>query len=78
MTSHVRRLLPLFLVLALFLPGPAEAQSGLPEAGALASQSLRGYNHMFLAYFIAWAVILGWIVSIARRLGRVEKALKDG
>jgi CcmD family protein len=33
---------------------------------------------MFLAYFIAWAVILGWIVSIARRLGRVEKALKDG
>ena len=78
MTLHVRRLLPLFLILAFLHPVFAEAQSGLPEAGALASQNLRGYTHMFLAYFIAWAVILGWIVSIARRLGRVEKALKDG
>jgi CcmD family protein len=31
---------------------------------------------MFIAYFIAWALVLGWVVSIARRLGRVEKALR--
>jgi CcmD family protein len=30
---------------------------------------------MFIAYFIAWAIIFGWILSIARRLGKVEKAL---
>jgi CcmD family protein len=70
-------MLPLLLVLAVLLPGFAEAQSGLPDANALASQNLRGYNHMFIAYFIAWALILGWVVSIARRLGRVERALKE-
>ena len=69
-----------FLGLALFLvllPGLAHAQGGLPDPEALGRQSLRGYTHMFIAYFIAWAVILGWVVSIARRLGRVERALKD-
>ncbi len=53
------------------------AQGGLADPQAIASQNLRGYNHMFIAYFIAWAIILGWVVSIARRLGRVEEALKD-
>jgi len=77
MTTRICRSLLLFLVLAPLLPGLAEAQSGLPDASALASQNLRGYNHMFIAYFIAWAMILGWVVSIARRLGRVEKALKS-
>jgi len=66
--------LAFFLV---FLPGLAHAQGGLPDPEALASQSLRGYTHMFIAYFIAWALIFGWVVSIARRLGRVEKALKE-
>lgn len=32
---------------------------------------------MFIAYAIAWIMVLGWVISIARRLGRVEKALKD-
>jgi hypothetical protein len=78
MTTNLRRSLLLLLVLAFLLPGLAEAQSGLPDTSALASQNLRGYTHMFIAYFIAWGMILGWVVSIARRLGRVEKALKNG
>ncbi len=60
---------------ALLLPETLTGQPGSAEA--LASQNLRGYNHMFIAYFIAWALILGWVISIARRLGRVEKALKE-
>jgi CcmD family protein len=32
---------------------------------------------MFIAYFIAWAIIFGWVVSIARRLRRLEKALRE-
>lgn len=69
------------LVVALFglliLPGAILAQGGLADPEAIASQNLRGYDHMFIAYFIAWAIILGWVVSIARRLGRVEKALNE-
>ena len=66
------------LGLILFLiPSVGLAQSGLPEPGAMASQNLRGYTHMFIAYFIAWILILGWIVSIARRLGKLQKSLEE-
>lgn len=47
---------------------------GMSEA--IAGQNLRGYTHMFIAYAIAWLVVVGWIISIARRLGRVEKELR--
>ena len=76
----MKKITGLFLALTLlvaFLPEAVQAQSGLPDPNALASQSLRGYTHMFIAYFIAWGLILGWVVSIFRRLGRVEMALKD-
>ena len=74
-----RRTLWLLAILAILLGFPVmvAAQSGLPEAGSLGAQSLRGYYHVFIAYFIAWAIIFGWIVSIARRLGRVQKALEE-
>lgn len=78
MTTTAIRSLLLLLAFALLLPGLAEAQSGLPDPDALASQNLRGYTHMFIAYFITWGMIFGWVVSIARRLGRVEEALKNG
>lgn len=63
--------------MAVLLPGVLHAQGGLPDPDALASQTLRGYTHMFIAYAIAWVLIFGWIISIARRLGRIEKALKE-
>ena len=64
-------------LLVVLVPGMAHAQGGLPDPNALASQNLRGYTHMFIAYFIAWFIIFGWVISIARRLARVEKALKQ-
>ena len=70
-------LLIVFCIALVFVPAALSGQGGLADPQAIASQSLRGYNHMFIAYFIAWAIILGWVVSIARRLGRVEKALED-
>jgi len=76
MSTIIRVVFVLFF-LAVFLPEVGHAQGGLPDPEALAGQNLRGYTHMFIAYFIAWAMILGWVVSIARRLGRVEKALKE-
>ena len=67
----------LFLATVFLLaPGALEAQGGMPAAQGLAGHSLRGYTPMFIAYAIAWALILGWVVSIFRRLGRVERALK--
>lgn len=56
---------------------------GLPDALAAQAEAMgrqqlgRPYWHVFLAYAIGWALILGWIVSIARRLGRVERRLQD-
>jgi len=69
-------LILLFLSLVTAFPEPGLAQ-GMADAGTLASQSLRGYTHMFIAYAIAWLLVVGWVVSIARRLGRIEKALND-
>jgi len=76
------------IALSLALVVPAEAvvpggsmaeviQGGLADPQALAGQNLRGYTHMFIAYFIAWAIIFGWVISIARRLRRLEKALRE-
>jgi CcmD family protein len=75
----ITRMLLFALSLLLILAGPDAlgAQAGLPDPNALASQNLTGYTHMFLAYAIAWALILGWIVSIGRRMGRVQRELED-
>jgi CcmD family protein len=61
----------------LLIPAVVSGQSVLPDPQAIASQSLRGYTHMFIAYALTWALIFGWVVSIARRLGRLERALED-
>lgn len=54
---------------------PADA---LAQATELGRQTLgRAYWHVFVAYAIAWLLIGGWIVSIARRLARVERRLRD-
>lgn len=44
----------------------------------LASQSLRGYGHVFVAYALAWVLVLGWLVSVFRRLGRLDRELNGG
>ena len=73
---RIRYALVFAVVAVLLLPGLGFAQ-GMADADAIASQNLRGYTHMFIAYAIAWAVVVGWVISIARRLGRVEEALKE-
>lgn len=76
MKNRTATVMALAALLLLALPGALFPQ-GMADAGAIASQSLRGYTHMFIAYAIAWALVVGWVVSIALRLGRVERALKD-
>ena len=66
------------VVLAATLPVLVAAGSLVAQdpAGGLGGQSLRPYTHVFIAYAIAWLVVLGWTWSIARRLGKVDRRLQ--
>ena len=54
-----------------------QASPGWAQAGtALGQQTLgRAYWHVFAAYAIVWLLVLGWVISIVRRLRRVEERL---
>ena len=66
----------LLALAALSLPSLASA-AAQTDAATLGAQSLRPYWHVFVAYALAWLLIFGWVVSIARRLARIERRL-DG
>lgn len=51
---------------------PDTAGQGVPGSGLG-----RPYWHVFAAYAVAWVLVFGWVVSIARRLARIEKRLED-
>lgn len=48
------------------------AQAPSPAA---ASPQMRHFWHVFAAYAIAWVLVFGWAVAIARRIRRVERML---
>lgn len=62
------------LPVALLAGGLAGAQA---ESGALGTQSLRPFAHVFIAYALAWLLVIGWTWSISRRLGKVERSLES-
>lgn len=64
------RLVSTLVAASLLAPGLSWAQ----QTG-LASQSLRGYWHVFIAYALAWVLVFGWLVSVFRRLGRLDRDL---
>jgi len=69
----VAAVLAMILLLAIDATGLA-AQQG--PGASLGQQSLRPYAHVFWAYGLAWALVLGWVVSISRRWSRVEDDLE--
>jgi CcmD family protein len=62
-----------FVLGVLLLPASTLwAQAGTP----LGQQTLgRGYWHVFAAYAVVWILVLVWVISIVRRLRRVEERL---
>lgn len=56
------------VLVVLVPPGDLLAQAAGPP-------SFRPFWHVFVAYAIAWLLLLGWLISIARRLGRVEERM---
>jgi CcmD family protein len=62
----------LVLWVLLLQASPVWAQAGT----ALGQQTLgRAYWHVFAAYAVLWILVLGWVISIVRRLRRVEERL---
>lgn len=63
-----------FLVTVLLLIAAPLLAQGNPDE--MAQQTLgRPYLNVFVGYAAAWILVGGWVVSIARRLARVEKRL---
>ena len=56
----------------------SDAQAA-PPAGELlvAPRSGRAYSHVFLAFGIAWALMLGFVVVLGRRFAAVERDLSQ-
>lgn len=61
--SALLRVVGTLCVLFLVAYGPLSAQ--------VVGGTLRPYWHVFIAYAVAWIVVVGWLIQIARRLGRV-------
>lgn len=64
------------VALLVFVALPAVAQDALPGT-QVAQQSLRPYVHVFLAYAVAIVLVLGWVISISKRLKDVEARLEE-
>ena len=58
------------LAASLAFSAPLIAQVGTE---VLAQQSLRPYWYVFIAYALAWLLLLGWMFSIGRRMGGLEE-----
>ncbi|MBT4436258.1 MAG: CcmD family protein, partial [Gemmatimonadales bacterium] len=41
------------------------------------AQSLKPYWHVFIAYSVVILAVLGWVISMSRRLARLEAQLSD-
>ena len=68
----------LTLVAVLLTVGGAAAQEATELAASrIGQQTLRPYWHVFIAYAVTIALILGWVVSIGRRLARIEAQLSE-
>ena len=73
MTSRLAKLLPSILPCLLLAlgAGALAAQGG----GAAGVGGLRAYWHVFIAYAIVILLVLGWVISIGRRLKDIQDRL---
>ena len=54
---------------------PAPASSGLPPV-APPPRTLRAYWHVFIAFAVAWGLLFGYAILLARKGGALERQLK--
>jgi CcmD family protein len=77
MTKVVSGLFLLVLALGAMTALGAQEMANLPQGTPLAEQSLRPYWHVFIAYAVAILAVLGWVISMARRLASLEARLGE-
>lgn len=63
----------LALSILVLIVAPSEVWAQDAGAGA---REMRHFWHVFIAFALAWIVIFGWIVSIVRKLRRLEDRLQ--
>lgn len=51
--------------------------SALLAQGTGSVPTMRPYWHVFIAYAAVWLIILGWVISISRRLARLERSVGE-
>ena len=73
---HMYRPRPGIVLLAALAASLASTAPLVAQVGTevLAQQSLRPYWYVFIAYSLAWLLLLGWMFSIGRRM----RGLDDG
>lgn len=67
--------LPALLLLAISFVALAAQTPGSAGPGQVGG--LRAYWHVFIAYSIVIVVVLGWVISIGRRLKDIEKRMGE-
>ncbi len=73
---RLKKLLPVVLpalLLAIGISGLAAQTPG--STGASSIGGLRAYWHVFIAYAIVILAVLGWVISIGRRLKDIQERL---
>lgn len=63
----------LFLILVLAVAPAAEAAQASGSAAGVGG--LRAYWHVFIAYTVVIVLVLGWVISIGKRLKDVQERL---
>lgn len=53
----------------------APTSTGLP-AEAAPPRTLRAYWHVWIAFTLAWVLLFGYVVSLGRRFGRLEREVE--
>ena len=64
----------LLAALSFVVPGSQEL---LAQGQASAPRSMSHFWHVFIAYAVAWLLLLGWVFAIVRRIARVERRLDN-
>ena len=72
----VRWVLPIGVLSVLIVLGAA-ADSAQTSGAAAGVGGLRAYWHVFIAYAIVILLVLGWVVSIGRRLKDIQQRLGE-
>lgn len=54
-------------------PAADAAQSGSALPSYTPPRTMRAYTHVFVAFAVAWTLLFGYVVFIARKFRRVEE-----